>query len=372
MPLTTAYATDSFARNPYAMRTSLIILALTCTGGLSAQITIGPDDMPSQGDTMRFRTGDGATIDLEQTGPDQLWDFTALTPQDAVADTAVSVGSTPFLYQLFFNNAFFYPNYVADYGMKGVSFGFQQLSLQDVYDYYRVDADGFRNVGFGATVNSLPTSVRREPIDIIHRFPMDFGNEDSSASAFNVTVPTLLYFGQDQIRHTIVDGWGTIYLPADTFQVLRVKSILERTDTLYIEQFGFGFRLPEPETVEYKWIAQGMDAPVLQVTTLGGIPTTTRFFYEPEEISTGVPGAHSPGSPALYPNPSSNEAYVHLPSDLGGTICVIDAAGREVSRASNVRKGALHRIDLTGLVAGSYTVRLVGAEKDWSSMLIVR
>ena len=354
------------------MRTSVFVLGLAFTGGLSAQITIGPDDMPSQGDTMRYRNADGSGIAVELTGADHVWDFGDLTPQAEGADTAVSVGATPFLYQLFFNNPFFYPAYVADYGMKGVSFGFQQLSLEEVYDYYRVDADGFRNVGFGATVNSLPTSVRREPIDIIHQFPMEFGDEDSSFSAFNVTVPTLLYFGQDQLRHNVVDGWGTLYLPADTFQVLRVKSVLQRTDSIYIEQFGFGFRLPEPETVEYKWIAQGMDAPVLQVTTLGGVPTATRFFYEPEDITTAVPSTRGPASPALYPNPTANEAYVQLPAELGGIIVVSDGAGREIARASNVPKGTLHRIDLAEVAPGTYTVRLVGGVRPWSSALIVR
>lgn len=372
LPLTLVCPVDSFTPDPLHMRIFSTVSCLFLAMVVHAQFTIGEADMPSAGDTMRFRSGDGSGIALELTGADHLWDFGDLTPQGEVADTAVTVGATPFLYQFFFNNIFLFPDHVADYAMKGANFGFGQFSLSDVYDYYRADPDGFRNVGFGANVNGLPTSVRRDPIDVIHRFPMNFGDEDSSASAYNVTVPTVLYFGQDQLRHNIVDGWGTLYLPADTFQVLRVKSVLERTDTIYVDQFQFGFRLPEPETVEYKWIAQGMDAPVLQVTTLAGVPVSTRFFYEPEDVTTAVPVQASSGTPALYPNPSSSEVYVHLPGDLGGTITVIDATGREVSHASNVAKGALHRIDLGGLPVGSYTVRLLGAARPWSSSFIVR
>lgn len=353
------------------MRALSALSGLLLTTLLQAQITIGQADMPSPGDTMRFRTGDGSGIALELTGADHLWDFGDLTPQGEVADTAVTVGSTPFLYQLFFNNIFLFPDYVADYAMKGINFGFQQFSLSDVYDYYRTDADGFRNVGFGANVNGLPTSVRRDPIDVIHAFPMNFGDEDSSASAYNVTVPTLLYFGQDQLRHNIVDGWGTLYLPADTFQVLRVKSILQRTDTIYIEQFGFGFRIPEPETIEYKWIAQGMDAPVLQVTTLGGTPTSTRFFYEPDEVTTNVPGSKTLEQPELFPNPASDAAFLQLPKEQGGTVVLRDAAGREVQRSAAIPTGALHRIDLAGLASGTYTVHLLGAATPWSSALVL-
>ncbi|MEZ4739779.1 MAG: hypothetical protein R2818_10625 [Flavobacteriales bacterium] len=269
------------------MRTSVLFTAFLFLSSVHAQITIGEADMPSAGDTMRFRSFDAASILLDQTGADHVWDYGDLTPMAEVADTAVSVGSTPFLYQFFFNNAFIYPQYVADYAMKGPSLGFQQLSLQDVYDYYRVDADGFRNVGFGATVNGLPTSVRRNPIDRILSFPMNYGDSDVSPSSFNVSVPTLLYFGQDQVRTNTVDGWGTLVLPAHTFEVLRVRSVLQRTDTIFIQQFGFGFRLPEPETVEYKWYAQGMDAPVMQVITTAGIVVSARFFHDPD-LATGL------------------------------------------------------------------------------------
>lgn len=84
---------------------------------------------------------------------------------------------------------------------------------------------------------------------------------DTSFSEFTLSVPTLFSFTQRQWRYNEVDGWGTLYLPADTFEVLRVKSTLERTDSAYVEQFGQGFTFPEPETIEYKWIAQGMDLP---------------------------------------------------------------------------------------------------------------
>lgn len=353
------------------MRSSLLLAALCSSLALRAQITIGADDMPGAGDTLRFRTADGSAIPLAQMGEDQIWDFGFLTPQASVADTTVTVGSTPFLYQFYFNNPFLYPNYVADYAMKGTSIGFQQLSLSDLYDYYRVDADGFRNVGFGANVNGLPTSVRRQPVDVIHQFPMAYGNENTSFSAFEVTVPTLLYFGQDQQRTNTVDGWGTLYLPADTFEVLRVKSVLQRTDTIYIEQFGIGFRVPEPETVEYKWIAAGMGAPVLEVVTTGEVVISTRFFYEPEDITTALPVASHEPAFDLYPNPAQQEVYIGVPQGVAGTLKVLDAAGR-VAHESFVSSGLLHRLDLNDLANGAYSVQLHHAGGVSARKLIVQ
>ena len=135
MPLTSDRATSSFEGKPTHMRNTLLLSGILFVASAQGQITIGEADMPSAGDTMRFRNFDAAAILFEQTGSDQVWDYGDLVPMAEVADTAVSVGSTPFLYQFFFNNGFIYPQYVADYAMKGPSLGFQQVSLQDVYDY---------------------------------------------------------------------------------------------------------------------------------------------------------------------------------------------------------------------------------------------
>ncbi|MCB0770089.1 MAG: T9SS type A sorting domain-containing protein [Flavobacteriales bacterium] len=351
------------------MKNTFLLLGLLLSSTAQAQITIGELDMPSPGDTMRFRSFDGQTIALDQTGPDHVWDLGDLTPLEEVADTAVTVGSTPFLYQFFFNNGFLYPQYVADYAMKGPSLGFQALSLQDVYDYYRADADGFRNVGFGATVNGLPTSVRRDPIDRILNFPLDFGDSDVSTSAFNVSVPTLLYFGQDQVRTNTVDGWGTLVLPSRTFDVLRVRTVLERTDTIFIEQFGFGFRLPEPETVEYKWYALGMDAPVLQVITTGGIIVSARFFHEPD-ITTGL-AMQERENFLLYPNPANAEVFIRSERATDSRIVLRDAAGREVFQRTSAPSTALLRVDLSGLASGIYSVQLIDTHGSRTQGLIV-
>ncbi len=348
------------------MRTSLLLLSLAGATALPAQITIGPDDMPNAGDTIRYRTTAAQNIDLDLTGADLVWDYGDLAIQAEAADTIVSVGSTPFLYQLFFNNIFLYPQNRADHAQKGVSFGFQQLSLQDVFDYYRADADGMFNVGFGASVNGLPTSVRRVPVDRIHAFPMAFGDVDTTVSAFNVTVPTLLTFGQDQVRVNEVDGWGTLVLPGNTFDVLRVKSTLQRSDTIYIDQFGIGFRLPEPETIEYKWYAVGMGKPVLQVVTTGGVPVSARFFYDPD-ITTSV-ADRSNLSIDLFPNPAKDEVFVRTPQQ--GATFIMDALGRRVHTLPTT--GMVQRVDLSGFPAGAYTVQIQEAAIRRSVKLIVQ
>ena len=301
------------------MRTTLLVAYLAFASALSAQIVINEDDMPAVNDTLRYRTTLATGVDVDFTGAGVTWNMSTLVPQLEGADTMVSVGSTPLLYQLYFNNPFLYPQNRANFAVKGTDFSLMAFSLSDVYDYFRADANGFFNVGFGANLNGLPTSVRRQPIDRIYAFPLEFGDSDVSTSAFNVSVPTFLYFGQDQVRTTVVDGWGTLILPADTFEVLRVKSTLQRTDTIFVNQLGTGFRIPEPETIEYKWLAAGMGKPVLEVIAIGGVPVNAEFYYEPEDVITSVATA-SHTDLRVYPNPALGEVFVPIASAgrLGG------------------------------------------------------
>ncbi|MBP7449414.1 MAG: T9SS type A sorting domain-containing protein [Flavobacteriales bacterium] len=352
------------------MRSILTLVSPFMVGPLFAQIILGPADMPSPGDTMRYRATDASEIALEVTGADMLWDYSLLVPDAEGADTAVAVGATPILYQLFFNNPFIYPDYDADLALRGPAFGFQALTVSDVFEYYKKDGTGYRNVGFGANVNGIPTSVRRIPIDHIHRFPLEFSDADSSFSSFTLDVPTLFSFTQDQLRINTVDGWGTLYLPADTFEVLRVRSVLQRTDSIFIAQFNQGLSFPEPESVEYKWIAAGMDAPVLQVNTTGGQITTARFYYDAEELPTDVSVLNDP-EPRLFPNPTNSMVQVVLPDGLSGVLRVCDAAGRDVLPARAMQAGTSGTIDVSALAAGIYTIH-VGGQRPWSERLVVR
>ncbi len=333
------------------------IVAGCCTGiPAVAQVSITSVDMPTAGDTVRFRNST-TQASMAETGPGHTWDFSALVPAAEGADTLVSVSATPILYQFFFNNGFLYPENKADFAMRGPAIGVPQVSISDVFNYYKSNAAGYRDVGFGANINGLPTSVQRTPVDWIYRFPMDFGNTDSSASHFQISLPTLGFYGQDQMRWNDVDGWGTLILPTDTFQVLRVRSRIHRTDTLFVNQFNFGISIPEPETIEYKWLAPGMKEPVLQVTTVSGANTLVRFYYHPSDISTGVAAAHKQTSMRVWPNPAGN--VLHVVGAESGGLALYAPDGRMVRRIPG-GTAVDRRIDIGDLAPGTYLLRTDG------------
>jgi len=351
------------------MRHLLTLSFCLLAGRAAAQITIGPNDMPSAGDTVRYVNTVADGVDLDLTGPGVVWDLSWLEPGAEGADTVVGVSSTPALYQFFFNNPFIYPEHDADIAMRGQAFSFQQLNVSNVFEYFKRDASGYRNVGFGANVSGVPTSVRRIPVDRIHAFPLNFGDTDQSFSSFSLDVPSLFSFTQDQLRTNTVDGWGTLYLPADTFEVLRVRSVLQRDDSVFIAQFGQGFAFPEPETVEYKWIANGMDEPVLLITTVGGQISEARFHYSPNEIQTGV-AAMDRVDVGLYPNPATGTVRLRLAGDEAGEVSVVDAQGRRVIAAQRIPTAGDVALDVSGLAPGRYQVVVQGARQHALPLIV--
>jgi hypothetical protein len=321
----------------------------------ASQLVIGPADMPTAGDILRYHTTPAAAVDIALAGYDVVWDMSDLQVGAPDADTAVAVSSTPFAYQLFFNNTFLYPEHAANFALPGTGFGVQGVSFSDVFDYYKKDATGYRNVGFGANLNGIPTSVRRVPVDYIHRFPLDYGDRDTSSSSFNVNVPTVGYYQQDQTRINHVDGWGTLVLPGNTFEVVRVRSVIQQRDSVYVDQFAIGFGTNRPQAVEYKWLAQGMDIPVLQVTVTGNQASNARFFFDPGSIASVSERVVDTGL-KVWPNPARDHVQVaNIPS--GGVLVVHDVAGREVLRTASIAPGVVATIPLEGFGDGIYTVR---------------
>jgi len=71
----------------------------------TAQITISDADMLQSGEMYFYSSSpDFLSVDVSLTGANYSWDNSALTVLNQDTLNAVNVTSTPFLYQLYFNN----------------------------------------------------------------------------------------------------------------------------------------------------------------------------------------------------------------------------------------------------------------------------
>lgn len=307
-----------------------------------AQITINNADMPNVNDTFRLSTTVNAQgLDPVLTGTNYSWDFSTLVPDSQRVDTFFGVTSTPLGYQLFFNNPFFYPNYAASYAIKGPALDLSQIPLpvavtvEDVFIYTKNSSSAYENVGFGANINSLPTSIQNDPIDREYEFPLSYTNgttTTTSNSAFELSVPGLGFYGQDIERITSVDGWGTLVLPNGTYNVLRVKSILNKIDTIHATSpFPIGTTFPRPEEIEYKWLATGTGMPILKMVTNAGVISQIEYqddFYAP----VGLKEQPKMNNVVVFPNPTKHHLIIDYNSSIVGNLKINlkDVLGKNV------------------------------------------
>jgi len=86
----------------------LIILALFCAPFiLNAQISIDKNNFPSSGDNYIYSNATTVGIDVSTAGANQTWDYSNIVHTSFDTIIHVSVGSTPGIYQFYFNNPLF-------------------------------------------------------------------------------------------------------------------------------------------------------------------------------------------------------------------------------------------------------------------------
>lgn len=360
---------------PMNLRNSALIIfsILYSVGIVRAQISITNVDMPAIDTVYHFHNASILNVDFDFTGGDVVWDYTSLVQTGFSQDSFHNPASTPFVYQLVFNN-FLYPAYDATHAhpASGIVLPSQiPFEVTDVYNYYKNTSSSFSILGFGATINGIPTPIQYQGKDRIYKFPVSFGNMDTSSYSFEVNVPTLGYWNRFATRYNHVDGYGVLMLPDGySYDVLRMKSIIEMTDTLFIESLGFPIPLPRIQT-EYKFIAPGEGEPLLQITTqplflFAGQEVVTSVKYKNELNYATINNAEAEVT-RIYPNPSSDFIQIDIGAEDVSAAVIFDSKGK----VCQMLKGNHKKIDINNLSSGTYYVVITSdSDKRYVSRLI--
>ncbi|MBN1340141.1 MAG: T9SS type A sorting domain-containing protein [Bacteroidales bacterium] len=285
-------------------RLFLIAPAFFFVAALNAQITVTSADMPQAGDTLRKSSSlNFAMYDFSVTGQDFTWDYSGFIPVSQSVDTFVSVSSTPWLYQLVFLGSANLARPLQDFDQIP---GFQ---VTDAFEYYNNVSSGFSMAGYGVTLNGIPFPNKFDTPDYIYRFPLNYGNVDSSFSEYDIAFPGLGYVGGWKKRVNYADGWGTLITPYGSFETVRVKSAIRQYDSVFIDSLGMGFPLFR-EYNEYKWLGHDFGVPLLEVVDEALNPIVTYIDSVRSLITDVSRQAVNEKGLRVYPNPATETFIV--------------------------------------------------------------
>jgi hypothetical protein len=315
--------------------TGLIVIILTFhTYKAASQIIITENDIASAGDSILVSIPNNINnYNFTDTGADFFWDFSGLQYATQRFEAFLSVFRTSITYSLFFADIPFSPNR-ANMAQETILPLPAIISSSDSYNFFFKNDNVFKQVGIGATLNGIETPIPFDEHDVIYRFPLQYGDADTSDSEYDFNLPNFVYYHMKQRRINEIDGWGRLVTPLDTFDVLRVKTTISGSDSLYIDSLNIGITLPRPREIQYKWLAPGRKIPVLQINTRSGFGNTfvTGAFYQdsaPAPDTTTIRAQRFTRMSMLkvFPNPARHQIVAECLCHDIKAVSMIDVSG---------------------------------------------
>ncbi|CAN5595942.1 hypothetical protein BH11BAC1_BH11BAC1_05210 [soil metagenome] len=361
------------------MKKILPVIFVLAFNASQAQITLNSSDFPSANDMYLMSDATAFQgMDASLTGANYSWDFSQLstTTTGQHTDTLFTVTNMNIIYQAVFGDFGFLPNR-SNQATHGMDFSLgATISITNVFNFYYNNSNDYHQSGFGAEINSVPLPTAYSPHDVIYKYPVQFGNLDSSASGYSVSLPNLIYYGVNRNRINEVDGWGTLITPNGTFNALRLKSTIHEHDSVFLDTLGFGYGFNVPEQIEYKWLGQGEGEPLLQVNVTGGVVVSV--VYKGENNLGLTDAIKNDFEFVLYPNPAAgqitakyslqkkNDVVFSLVDEKGGSVLLID-------KKNELSGDHVLNFDLpSNLAAGNYFLKMTSGNSSVTKPLSIR
>ncbi len=300
---------------------------------ISAQITITKDDIARGRDTIVIASPANLNdFDYEITDTNFVWDFSGLLKASGSVKEYYTVGQTGPIYSVYFADVSFNPNRanVADDANLSLP---ALITSSDAYNFYDRNDNEYKQVGIGSTLNGIPTPFRFEDDDEIYKFPLTFGNIDTSTARYFINIPSTANYTYNHTRINNVDGWGILITPIDTYEVIRVKSTLRIRDSIFIDSQNFGFGFNRPLETQYKWLAKDKKIPVLQINTQsvggGNSFVTSAFYQDTVRIINSIKDLSTSDIVSVFPNPVKEKFIVKADNIHWQKASITDASGKQ-------------------------------------------
>lgn len=342
------------------------------TGLMAQPITIDDTNMPVPGYSTYVSLAamdSTSSINPGMEGENLIWDFADLEAESQLKDSFIT---TPSTYSLSYASAT-----VARRFPEFDSLG--MIEIQDAFQFFQNSPEQYELLGLGVIPSfpGIPLSVVYNPTDIMYRFPLNYGDRDTSVtqaifdlSAFGV------FFRFDQVRINHVDAWGTLKTPYGEFEALRIKSFITAFDSVALDTNIFAG--PRPDQTEYKWLTKEERVPVFTMDyfNIDSVDQLLAVRYVDSlrnELSTGVFNQIEKAEKlAFYPNPSRGLFKMELPQLEGkpATLQVFGLQGQLIHEQTV--NASIMEINLSQFPQGAYTLKLNHKGKVYMGKLLIR
>lgn len=305
------------------------------------------------------RVQPGASINgFTNAGAGQTWNFSSIASDDEQLNRFISPTSSEiqFICIAVFNNPLD-PAHDATVARPGpdMSDPTQNIQITNVFEFFKNSDSIFSMVGRSASVNGVPACVRTNPVDVVYRFPLNFGDSITSYSEFEIEIPTVGYLAQTLNRTAVADAWGTIQTPIGTFNTLRIKSTLMFTDSIYYQSMGIGFKIPHTET-HYTWLTNDLRFPVFVIEDRGVSFGGTIALWADTTDYTSVIENETFADFLVFPSPVRDQLTIQIqdPKLFGQEISIADLTGKLHKRMTAT--GTTNTLSVTDLAPGMYII----------------
>jgi len=345
--------------------TSSLLIINTIVFG---QVTIVSSNLPQANDILvtQAATLTGG-VDEADTGANHEWNFgdDILQLSGQMTNiTCYDVANTPFVYQFLFNNPFD-PNHNSDFAQGIEEFSVATLQFSNVYQYFKNGAGKYAITGLGASINDVPLASQKNEIEVLFELPLEFGASGESDSDISFEVPTFGAYQQELNRVYSCDGWGTLNILDQTYEVLRLRSVVNAEDSIYVDFIQNGLAFSRPEVITYEWWSPLFNVPVLAVTYTNEIVTSVQvadiYNVGPISVEDILQNEIS-----LYPNPCKDLLWIKISNGTIAQIQLFDVNGKLVVSESN-NAGV---VDLSSYPSGLFTIKIITSNGVQTSKIV--
>lgn len=323
------------------------LLAFLAAFQVSAQITLTDADIGAVGSSyiMGVDNSLDSTFNLGGDGPNQSWDFSSLGVDGVDTVGFLDPANTP------------YPN---DFPTSNLSIYQQDL---DGYAYLEYDAQSLSIIGLAGD----PAGVGQTfiiPLDdpqTIAQFPFTYGSNVVDTSIFDIKAAFAIQFADSvryqstSIRTLEADSYGDLILPDGTHNTLRVKTISQTWDSIWIHIPFLGWGPFQDSTYTdstFTWWENSNGYILCEASYTG--PELTSVTYQ-NPVIVGKPAPANVQFQA-YPNPANDQLVIRREKAVPANIELYDPLGRLIRSVESRELETM--LPVEDLPEGAYILRV--------------